>query len=134
MKSQVARFLAVGGMAAAANIGSRIIFSRWLPYIPAITLAFCVGLTTGFLLNRSLVFVKSGKHWSNEALWFTTINLFGLGQTILISWLLAEFLLPRIGVQKFSEAIAHSIGVLVPVFTSFVGHKFITFRAQKNVE
>jgi putative flippase GtrA len=133
MRSEIARFLIVGGIAAAANIGSRIIFSLWVPYIPAITLAFCVGLTTGFLLNRGWVFMKSGKHWLNEVVWFTAINLIGLGQTILISWLLADHALPMMGVRRFAPEIAHSIGVVVPVFTSFLGHKFITFRASKNV-
>ena len=135
MKREITRFLIVGGIAAAANIGSRMVFSQWIPYIPAITLAFCVGLTTGFLLNRGWVFTKSGKHWSNEAMWFTVINLIGLGQTILISWLLAQYILPVLGFEHgLTEAIAHSIGVLVPVFTSFIGHKFITFRAHQNVQ
>jgi putative flippase GtrA len=32
------------------------------------------------------------------------------------------------GVQEHVEAIAHLVGVAVPVFTSFIGHRQLTFR------
>lgn len=133
MRREFARFLAAGAVAAIANIGSRVLFSAWVPYVPAICLAFVVGLATAFVLNRGWVFARSGKHWVNEAAWFAAVNLVGLAQTIAISWVLAAHVLPAIGLYRFTAAIAHSIGVVVPVFTSYLGHKFITFRGRQHV-
>lgn len=128
MNYQFIRFTAVGAAAAAANIGSRVVFDLWTAYIPAMVLAFFVGLSTAFVLNRSWVFLKSGKHWMNEAAWFAVVNLFGLAQTIAISWILARHALPAIGLTRFVDVVAHSIGVVVPIVTSYLGHKHITFK------
>lgn len=134
MNNQFARFLLTGGIAASANIGSRVVFSLWVPYIPAITLAFCVGLTTGFLLNRGWVFTRTGRGWLVEAMWFTAVNFVGLAQTIGISWILSKIILPALGQEAFVAETAHAIGVVVPVITSYLGHKYFTFRVQPNVK
>jgi len=134
MTPQFVRFLVIGGVAAAANIGSRIVFSLWLPYFSAIALAFCVGLITGFLLNRGWVFEKTGRAWTLEGTLFLLVNLVGLGQTVFISWLLADFVLPWLGQRTLALETAHAIGVIVPVVTSFLGHKYLTFRIESNVK
>lgn len=128
MNRQFIRFVVVGAVAAAANIGSRILFGHWMGFVPAMVLAFFVGLSTAFVLNRSWVFIKSGKHWVNEAAWFAVVNLVGLVQTLAISWILARHLFPAIGLTHSVEVIAHSIGVVVPIVTSYLGHKHITFK------
>jgi putative flippase GtrA len=131
VSSQFVRFIIVGGVAAAANIGSRIVFDQWMAFVPAIVMAFFVGLSTAFVLNRSWVFIKSGKHWLNEAAWFAVVNLLGLAQIIAISWVLARHVLPTIGLTLFVDVIAHSIGVVVPIVTSYLGHKHITFKGER---
>ena len=45
-----------------------------------------------------------------------------------ISMLLAYWALPALGVQAFVHEIAHAVGVMVPVFTSYLGHKHFSFR------
>lgn len=95
-------------------------------------LAFFVGLTTAFLLNRNWVFLKSGKPWPLEALWFTGINLAGLAQTLAIAWLLARHVLPDLGQTTLVPETAHSIGVVIPIVTSYLGHKFLTFRRRES--
>lgn len=130
MSREFLRFVAVGAVAAAANIGSRMLFGAWLGYLPSIVLAFFVGLSTAFLLNRWWVFARSGKHWANEATWFTAVNLFGLLQTVCISLLLARYLLPALGQSSGVDTTAHAIGVLVPIATSYLGHKYLSFRKQ----
>jgi putative flippase GtrA len=127
VNSEFRRFVVVGGLAAAANVGSRMLFGLWLDYLPSILLAFLVGLSTAFLLNRSWVFARSGKHWSNEAMWFTAVNLFGLLQTMVISLLLARYLLPALGQQVGVDTTAHVVGVAVPIITSYLGHKYLSF-------
>lgn len=123
-------FLIAGGTAALANFLARIAFSAVLSYVPAIVLAFCVGLLTAFVLNRAFVFRDAQTHMRHQVLWFVVINLLALGQTIVISLLLARWLLPWLGVQWHVETIAHAVGVVVPVVTSYIGHKRLTFRAS----
>lgn len=128
MNAQFARFLLTGAIAAAVNFGSRIVFSQWMAFIPAVVLAFIVGMITAFLLNRAIVFSSSGKHWGNEASWFVAINLLGLGQTVLVSWLLSRHVLPALGLRFLVEEIAHAVGIAVPIVTSYIGHKHLTFK------
>lgn len=128
LSQQFFRFLAAGGLAAAVNFGSRIVFSQWLHYVPAIVAAFCLGLITGFTLNKLFVFNEAGNRLHHQVLWFIAINLAAVVQTILISLLFARWLLPSLGVDFHNETIAHAIGVVVPVVTSYLGHKHLSFR------
>jgi putative flippase GtrA len=59
---------------------------------------------------------------------FTLVNAFALVQTLAVSLVLARWLLPALGMREHVEGTAHLVGVIVPVFTSFVGHRSATFR------
>lgn len=122
------RFLFVSGIAAVANIGSRILFSVWLPYVPSIVLAYLVGLCSAFVLNRVFVFRESRNPVHHQAFWFTVVNLAAVLQTLAVSVLLAEFVFPRIGFHWHGETLAHAAGVAAPAVTSYLGHKYLTFR------
>lgn len=122
------RFLVAGGLAALANMGSRWLLDLVLPYVPSIVLAYLVGMTTAFLLNRRFVFTASGNGLWRQIGWFTAINVAALAQTVLVSLLLSRWMLPAIGWTWQADTIAHVVGVIVPVFTSYVGHKRLTFR------
>ena len=37
--------------------------------------------------------------------------------------------LPSLGVQRFVHEIAHAVGVVVPVFSSYLGHKHLSFKS-----
>lgn len=121
-------FVTVGGIAAAANVSSRILFSYWFTYVPAITMAYLTGMTIAFLLNRHFVFQKSKNSLDKQAFWFVVVNLFAILQTISISLLLARWLFPLIDFNFYPETLAHAVGVIAPVFTSFVGHKHLSFK------
>jgi putative flippase GtrA len=123
-------FLITGGLAALVNFFSRIAFSHWVDYTPAIILAYGCGMVTAFALNRLFVFRHSINRLHHQMLWFTVVNLFAVAQTILVSLLLAEYVFPRMGMTWRAETVAHAIGVLVPVATSFLGHKHLTFRTR----
>ncbi len=125
---QFLRFTAAGGVAAAANYGSRFIFSLWFPFPAAIVLAYVVGMATAFVLMRQHVFDGRGKPVGRQMLWFTVINLLAVLQTLVVSLLLARWLLPAMGVQTQVEAIAHLIGVIFPIGTSYLGHRYATFK------
>jgi putative flippase GtrA len=121
-------FLLCGGLAAALNWGSRFIFSIWLPFELAVVAAFFVGLLSGFLLMRWFVFNGKGQALVPQAGKYLLVNILALIQTLLISTLFARLLLPEIGLVKNIEALAHLVGVLTPVITSYIGHKRWSFR------
>ncbi len=121
-------FLLTGAIASGLNIGSRFLFSIFFPYEVAIVLAFFVGLSTGFILMRYFVFEGVNKSVIPQIGKYVVVNIFALIQTLLISLIFARFFLPSIGLVDKAEAIAHFVGVLMPVFTSYFGHKYLTFR------
>jgi len=126
------RFLLAGGLAALCNFGSRFVYSLWVDFSAAVVMAFFTGLSIGFVLNKYYVFTSSRNSVTTEALWFVFINLLALAQTWGLSIYLAE-LLPTLvrssqESREWIEASAHLAGVLLPVFTSYIGHRYLTFR------
>ncbi len=128
LSSQFIRFLVAGGIAAAANYGSRFLFSIWLSYGPAIVLAYLVGMSVAFVLMRQHVFSAAGGALGPQVAKFVAVNLLAVIQTLIISFVLARWILPSLGVVTHAEAIAHLAGVLVPVATSYFGHRMLTFK------
>lgn len=122
------RFLLAGGIAALANFGSRIALGLVLPYVVSITIAYGIGMLTAFLLNRRFVFNGAANPVHHQAFWFVMVNLTALLQTILVSVCFARWIFPAVGMSFHPETVAHAIGVVVPVFTSYIGHKRLTFR------
>lgn len=127
LRSQFARFVLVGGLAALANVLSRYAFNLAMPYVPSIVLAYLVGMATAFALNRRFVFEGATRPLRGQVLWFTAINAAALLQTLAVSLLLSRILLPELGWTFHPETIAHMVGVVVPVFTSYLGHRHLTF-------
>ena len=125
---QVVRFLFAGAIAAAANYGSRFLFNRWVSYEQAIILAYLVGMFVAFALMRKHVFEANGKALAPQIVKFVGVNFLAVLQTLIISVVLARWMLPAWGVVDHAEALAHLVGVLVPVVTSYFGHKLFTFR------
>lgn len=125
---QFLRFLLAGSAAALANYFSRFIFSLWFPFEVAVTLAFFVGLASGFVLMRRFAFRSTDRAVGQQAFKYVLVNLIALGLTVGISSLMARFLLPGIGIVQHVEAIAHAFGVGIPVVTSYFGHRLFTFR------
>ncbi len=128
MTPQFMRFLCAGGIAAGANYGSRFLFSQWVDFEPAIILAYLVGMCVAFVLMRGHVFEAREKSLTPQIVNFVLVNVFAVLQTLIISVILAYWVLPAWGIIEHSESLAHLVGVLVPVITSFFGHKYLTFK------
>ncbi len=94
----------------------------------SIVLAYLVGMTIAFILMRQHVFDARDRALGPQITKFASINLLAALQTLIISLLLARWVLPAFGVAEHAEAIAHFVGVLVPVVTSYFGHRMLTFR------
>lgn len=123
-------FLGAGGIAAVVNILSRIALSTMMAYEVAIVVAYLVGMTTAYLLNKYFVFAASGRHAASEYLRFALVNLAAVAQVWIVSVALARFAFPATGFDWHAETVAHVIGVAVPVFTSYLGHKHFSFAAK----
>jgi len=128
MSRQFLMFLLTGGTAAAINFGSRIVYSQWLGFSSAVILAYITGMITAFVLAKLFVFKQSQQSVHRSAVFFVLVNLVAILQTWAISMGLAYYLLPSMGVAVFVPEIAHAVGVAVPVFTSYLGHKRWSFR------
>lgn len=128
VSARFVKFVVVSGVAAAANVGSRIVLGWWLSYVPSILIAFCFGMLTAFVLNRLLVFTQTENPLHHQVLWFVAVNLLAVVQTLAVSLLLARGLFPWVGFTWHAETVAHAIGVGVPAITSYLGHRQFTFR------
>lgn len=129
ISGQFFRFLLAGGFAACVNFFSRMVLNLWVPYAVAIVMAFVLGMVAAFVANRVFVFREANNSLQHQASWFVTINLAALLQTLAISLLLAGFFFPRLGFHWHEETVAHAIGIIVPVVTSYFGHRHLSFRS-----
>lgn len=128
IRPEFLRFLLAGGIAAAANFGSRFIFSNFFSYSVAVFAAYLVGMLVAFLLMRGHVFNASQGPLAPQVTKFIGVNVLAVLQTLAISLLMVRWALPSVGITEHAEALGHLVGVLVPVVTSYFGHKFLTFR------
>lgn len=121
-------FLLTGGTAAAVNFFSRILYNHWLGYSTSILIAYLTGMVTAFILFRVFVFKGANQDLHRSALLFTLVNLIAVVQTWAVSIGMAYYVLPSVNVTYFAPEIAHAAGIIVPVFTSYLGHKHYSFR------
>ena len=123
------RFLATGGASAVLTFASRFAFDVVAPYWLAILLAYLVGMATAFLLAKRFVFTSSVRSTTGSAFWFTVVNIFAAGLTLAVSLTLARIVFPAVDFEFHPEAVAHAFGIMAPVFTSYLGHKHLSFKA-----
>ncbi|WP_339858667.1 GtrA family protein [Pseudohongiella acticola] len=128
MSRQFLAFLLTGGTAALVNFVTRIIYNMWVGFSTAVVLAYLTGMVTAYVLARIFVFKVSTQTLQRSILLFALVNLLAIVQTWAVSLLMAYSVLPALGVSLFRLEIAHAIGIVIPVFTSFLGHKYWSFR------
>ena len=128
MSVQFSFFLLSGAIASTLNWGSRFIFSQYFSFQISVVLAFVVGLLSGFILMRLFVFRRSQNTVKSQLIRYFSVNMLALAQTLIISILMINLLGRFLDERTLTEAIAHAIGIVVPVFTSYLGHKYFTFR------
>ena len=121
-------FLITGGTAAAVNFFSRIIYSHWVDFSSAVVLAYLTGMVTAFVLAKLFVFKNSQQNIHRSIAFFCLVNLMAVAQTWAISMIFVYYVLPYGRVTLFAPEIAHAVGVVVPVFSSYIGHKRWSFR------
>ena len=125
---QFLSFLITGGVAACVNFSSRILFSHWLNFSVAIVMAYLVGMITAFFLAKLFVFNDSKNTLKNSAFYFILVNILAVAQTWLISLGLYNYLSQIEKFTNYAKEISHALGIIVPVFTSYLGHKHFSFK------
>jgi putative flippase GtrA len=86
-------------------------------------------MTIAFALAKIFVFKESQQSLHKSAAFFILVNGVAVLQTWGISLALAYSILPALGVEHYTKEIAHAAGVIFPVFTSFIGHKYLSFQS-----
>jgi putative flippase GtrA len=128
LSRQFMLFLITGGIAAVVNFLSRIVYSLWVDYSTSILIAYLTGMVTAFALARLFVFKETRNGIGHSALFFSLVNVVAVAQTWVISMALAMYVLPALDIHYRVPEIAHAVGVAFPVFTSYIGHKYWSFR------
>src|SRR5262245_17791914 len=128
LSEQFGRFLIVGGIALISNWLSRFAFNWFVGFGTAIVLAYLVGIAVAFVLNKIFVFPYSNRSLNYEMFFFAFFNIaafpfvwsaaYALGEWIFVCWF------PR----QMALALGHGLAIALPVFVSFVLHKYVTFR------
>ena len=121
-------FIFVGAIAASVNFLSRIIFNLWMNYSFSIILAYVTGMVTAFLLMKTFLFRSSKQGNITSIFFFTLVNVAAVFQTWAISIILQQYFLTQLGFTSHINEIAHFFGVIAPVFSSYIGHKYLSFR------
>jgi putative flippase GtrA len=127
--TQFLRFLIVGITAAALHWLARYWLNIWLSFPIAVALAYSVGITIAFELNRRFVFPISTRPIIKQARDFILIN----AAFFPIVWLAAmgfKSLLHNFGINlyvAYIDGIAHALALAVPMFITFLIYKFIAF-------
>jgi putative flippase GtrA len=121
------RFVTLGGLAAVVNFGSRFVFSLAMPFEAAVICAYVVAAATGFILFSLFVFPGSPRPLSQQTIAFLIVSGTGMALTWVISVTLLRVVFPAIAFNGPREAVAHALGLAVPIVTSYFGHRRFTF-------
>ena len=127
-KRQFILFIITGGTSAIINILSRIILSNFFRFEIAILISYGIGMITAFSLAKRYVFLNSNKSIRKSFPAFALVNLISVLQTFLVSIFIKNWLIIFFDNLSFIELISHTCGLGILVFTSFYGHKYITFK------
>ena len=123
-------YFIASGVAALANLLSRILYSQIMAFSGAVTCAYFTGMIVNFLLSSLFVFswYKGGK-FLNVLFKFTLVASAGLIVTLVASDLARRLLL---WLNWFpvdhAELISHAFGIGMAFFASFAGHSLFTYR------
>jgi len=85
-------------------------------------------MVTAFVLAKLFVFKSSTQTVKRSAMIFALVNVLAAAQTWAISMGLNFYVLPAIGIEQYVADMASAIGIIFPVFTSYLGHKRWSFK------
>ncbi len=125
-------FILAGSIAALTNVICRILLTIFLNFEISVFISYLIGMVTSFLLQRKYVFKSTKKSYKKSFAAFSLVNLFALVQVWIVSLLIKFWLVNFISSVPLVEFIAHCFGVGIPTFSSYFGHKYITFSEKSR--
>ena len=126
-KKEFILFVAAGGFAALVNFVSRIIFNFWFSFEVSVVLAYLIGMIPAYILTKIFVFKAKSVGLVSSSIKFTIVNILAVLQTYFISVYLYYWLNNNINFD-YNKEIAHFVGIAFPVITSYIGHKYFSFK------
>ena len=93
-----------------------------------------MGMALAFVLFRILVFPGSPLPIGVQARNFLIVNAIGATLTFLTATLLVRGVFPAIGFTWHAETIGHALAIVVPVATSWIGHRRFTFADGVQID
>ena len=125
-------FILTGGLSATINLSSRIIISNFLIFEISVLISYLIGMITAYYLAKKYVFLNIKKSYKKSFPIFALVNFVAVLQTFLISKYIRIWLMNLFDNYITIDFILHLCGVIFPIFSSFFGHKYITFRNSKK--
>jgi len=125
---QFLKFMIAGGVAACVNFSVGWMLFGWLPLYGDIAVGYLAGMLTAFVLFEKKVFGEHIESRKKSIVVFFLVNTLGLLQTWLVFPLLKDYLFPLMDYHFYAPEIARAIAIMVPMLSSFLGHKFFTFK------
>jgi putative flippase GtrA len=122
MKTQILRFLIVGGVSTAINyaVFMAVLYLDRFLYLFASCSGYIAGLLVGFFANRNWTFESGGTGEKYLLRYFLVY-----GSSLLISLVILHLLVNYVGVWP---EIANGIAICVSTVTNFIGVKLFVFR------
>lgn len=130
--NEFVKFVGVGGIASIFNFFFRYFFNKYIEYEVSIIFAYIVGMMIAFGLNKLVVFRATNKSIYKQIGGFILVNLLGMLQTLIISVLFKNYIFVALNFNFFPAGMAHFIGLGSTAFTSYLGHKYISFGVEKD--
>lgn len=96
------------------------------PYVASLILAFSISFTTGFYLNRYIVFQKSGLTRKRQLVRFITVNFI----CILLNYVLLKIFVEDLGIYPTPSKI---IATMFVVIFSYFSQTYFFFNEKKVV-
>lgn len=131
--AQFLRFLTAGGFAAVVNFAVGYSLAGQLPFHSDIVAGHLSGMVVAFFLFERDVFGRAEGSRSREVLVFLLVNGLAVLQTWIVYILLRQKLFPAIDFHFHPAELSRVCAIAVPVFTSFLGHKYFTFRHPSSI-
>lgn len=126
--TQFVKFILAGGFAALVNFSVGISLAGMLPYHGDIVVGHLSGMVVAFFLFESKVFGRSSESRQVEVSTFIIVNIASIVQTWFVYIGLQGYVFPAIGMHFYPQVHARAIAIVIPVFTSFIAHKYLTFK------
>ena len=120
---QIARFIAVGGLGFALDLGLTLLCARWFDPAVARLIAIAVAVGITFIFNRRVTFASSDPAIFNEALRYCAVSLAGAG----INFACYQAILAQAGQSAPALLLAVVIGSGVAMAANFSGMRLFAF-------